>query len=68
MPLDASDRIRRIQETVLYTGYYIKNPSTNFSTCSVAQTSSNNRAFNTYEYKNQIYQGRSYFSTCISPR
>ena len=65
MPLDASDRIRRIQQTVLYTGYYIKNPSTNFSTCSVSQMSLNNRAFNTYDYKSQIQGGRIHFSTCI---
>jgi len=68
MPLDAGDRIRRIQETMLYTGYYIKNPTTNFSTCSIAYNSSNNRAFNTYEYKSQIQSGRIYFSTCIGTR
>jgi hypothetical protein len=64
MPLDASDKIRKIQETVLFTGYVNKTPRVNVSSCTTFYNSSNTRAFNTYEYKTQIEEGRIYFSTC----
>ena len=64
MPLDASDRIRKIQEIALFSGYVASNSKTNVSSCSTFYNSSNTRNFNTYEYKAQIQEGRIYFSTC----
>ena len=64
MPLDASDKIRKIQETVLFTGYAKTKPSVNVSTCTTFYKT-NIKAFNTYSYKTQIESGRIYFSTCV---
>lgn len=64
MPLDASDKISKVQEIALFKGYSIANPRVNVSTCSIFYNSSNTRNFNTYEYKTQIQEGRIYFSTC----
>lgn len=67
MPVDASDRIRRIQATTNFTGWAIKQqtlqPGVNVSTCTTFQNSTIQK-FVTYEYANQIEQGRIYFSTC----
>ena len=65
MPLDASDRIRKIQELALFSGYVATNPRVNVSTCSTFYKSTTSRTFNTYEYKTQIEGGRIYFSTCV---
>ena len=64
MPLDASDRIRKVQGTALFAGYVKENPRVNVSSCSTFYNSSNTRVFNTYEYKTQLQEGRIYFSTC----
>ena len=64
MPLDASDKIRKIQETVLFTGYVKNNPSVNVSSCTTFYKSAT-RSFNNYTYKSQIEEGRIYFSTCV---
>lgn len=65
--MDASDRVRRMQETVLFTGYAIQKqttqPGVNVSSCSGFQNSTIQN-FQTYEYATQIVQGRAYFSTC----
>ena len=64
MPLDASDRLRKVQETVLFTGYVKSNPNMNVSTCTNFYKT-NVKNFNTYTYKSQIESGRIYFSTCL---
>jgi hypothetical protein len=64
MPLDASDRLRKIQETVLFTGYVKSKPNVNVSSCTTFYKT-NTKNFNTYAYKSQIESGRIYFSTCI---
>ncbi len=65
--MDASDRVRRMQETVLFTGYAIQKqrtqPGVNVSSCSGFQNSTIQN-FQTYEYATQIAEGRVYFSTC----
>jgi len=64
MPLDASDKIRKVQEIALFKGYAIKNPKVNVSSCTTFYSSSNTRVFNTYEYKTQLQEGRIYFTSC----
>jgi hypothetical protein len=64
MPLDASDRLRKIQETVLFTGYVKSKPNVNVSSCTSFYKSTI-KNFNTYGYKSQIESGRIYFSTCL---
>jgi hypothetical protein len=67
MPLDASDRIRRIQQTTLFQGYAIQKqttqPGVNVSSCIGFQTSTLHQ-FKTYDYGYKIEEGRVYFSTC----
>lgn len=67
MPLDASDRIRKLQEITLFTGYAIQQqtqqPGVNVSSCTTFYQSTI-KQFETYEYKQKIEQGRVYFSTC----
>ena len=67
MPVDASDRIRRLQATTNFTGWAIKQqtlqPGVNVSSCTTFYTSTIQK-FDTYEYANQIEQGRIYFNTC----
>jgi hypothetical protein len=67
MPLDASDRIRRIQEIAVFQGYAIakqrSQPGVNVSSCATFHTSTINN-FITYETKYAIQEGRVYFSTC----
>ena len=57
MPLDASDRTRKIQEITLFTGYAIQKqftqPRVNVSTCSGFYNSTLQN-YTTYEYKTQI--------------
>jgi hypothetical protein len=69
MPLlDASDKIRRIQQTALFEGYAIgkqtSQPGVNVSTCTTFYSQSTIRKYNDYTYKNQIQEGLIYFSTC----
>jgi|LauGreDrversion4_2_1035121.scaffolds.fasta_scaffold1256394_2 hypothetical protein len=67
MPLDASDRIRRTQETTIFTGFAIQRqtlqPGVNVSTCATFYTSTLFK-YPSYEYGTQVEQGRVYFSTC----
>ncbi len=71
MPLDASDRIRRIQEIAIFQGYAIgkqtTQPGVNVSSCTGFYTSSINK-FASYELNYQTQQGRVYFSTCQGGR
>ena len=70
MPLDASDRIRRIQEIALFKGYAIAKqttqPGVNVSTCASFHNTSNINNFPSYNYKYSIQEGLGYFSTCQS--
>ena len=68
MSLDASDRIRKIQEITLFQGYAIKQqtlqPGVNVSTCSGFYNSTTKRVYTDYAYKASIQTGLTYFSTC----
>lgn len=67
MPLDASDRIRKIQEIALFQGFAIAKqrtqPGVNVSTCTGFYGSTLHQ-FQTFETKQKIEEGRVYFSTC----
>jgi hypothetical protein len=71
MPVDASDRIRKLQEIALFQGYAIQKqmtqPGVNVSSCIGFQMSTLHK-FETFNYANQIEQGRVYFSTCQGSR
>jgi hypothetical protein len=66
MPLDASDRIRRIQEITIFHGYAVMkqktDPGANVSTCIGFHSTVNN--YTSYASKYAIQEGRGYFSTC----
>jgi hypothetical protein len=68
MPLDASDRIRKIQEIALFQGYAVQQntlqPDVNVSTCATFYGSTIIHKYTDYQYKAQIEGGRKYFSTC----
>jgi len=68
MPLDASDKIRRIQEIALFQGYAIANktiqPTANVSTCTGFYNQSTLHKFVDYNYKYSIQEGLPLFSTC----
>ena len=68
MPLDASDKIRRVQEIALFQGYAIgkqtTQPGVNVSTCDTFYSQSTIRKYDDYTYKYQIKEGLPYFSTC----
>lgn len=67
MPVDASDRIRKTQEIAIFQGYAIRQqtlqPGVNVSSCIGFQMSTIHK-FDTFNYANQVEQGRVYFSTC----
>jgi hypothetical protein len=67
MPLDASDRIRRIQEIAIFQGYVVmkqgSQPGVNVSTCATFHTSTINN-YKSYERKYAVQEGLGYFSTC----
>jgi hypothetical protein len=69
MPLlDASDKIRRIQQIALFQGYAIgkqtTQPGVNVSTCDTFYSQSTIRKYNDFTYKYQIQEGLPQFSTC----
>lgn len=68
MPLDQSDRIRRIQQTTIFTGWAIQQqtqqPGQNISTCVGFYSPSTIHKFATYEYDNQVTEGQKYFRAC----
>ena len=68
MPLDASDRTRKIQEIALFQGYAIKQqtlqPGVNVSTCTAFYSTITKHVYTDYAYKASIEEGLTYFSTC----
>jgi hypothetical protein len=70
MPLDQSDRIRKLQEIKIFQGWavqqQVQQPNQDVSSCQGFVSSTTLHKFNTYEYANQVVQGRPYFSTCQS--
>ena len=66
--MDASDRLRRLQDLKLFQGYTIQQqtlqPGLNVSTCSGFTSPSTIRNFVTYNYANKVTAGLAYFSTC----
>jgi len=68
MPLDASDKIRKIQEIKVTQGYIIAKqttqPDVNVSTCTGFYAYSTIRNFTDYSLRQQTEDGIQYFSTC----
>jgi len=68
MPLDASDRIRRIQEIKVFQGFAIDKqttqPGVNVSSCAGFYSTNTLHKFGDYSYRQQVTEGRVYFSTC----
>ena len=70
MPLDASDRIQKIQQLALFNGFVrtesVLHPTLNVSTCSGFYGSTTTHKYDSYETKINVEQGLKYFSTCKS--
>jgi hypothetical protein len=68
MPLDASDRTRRIQDITIFQGYAIakqtQQPGVNVSTCAGFNSPSTIKQFTSYEVGYDVRAGLVYFSTC----
>ena len=68
MPLDASDKIRKVQEIAIVQGYAIakqtSQPGVNVSTCSGFYSNTTIHKFADYAYRQQVEDGLQYFSTC----
>jgi hypothetical protein len=68
MPLDASDRTRRIQEITIFQGYVktkqTTQPGVNVSTCTGFYGTSTINNFTSYAKKYAVQEGLTYFSTC----
>lgn len=68
MPLDASDRIRKIQEIAIFQGFAIakqtSQPGVNVSSCAGYNGVSTIQKYASYELRTQTQEGRIYFSTC----
>jgi len=68
MPLDASDKIRKIQEIKVTQGYIIAKqttqPGVNVSTCTGFYAYSTIRNFTDYSLRQQTEDGIQYFSRC----
>jgi hypothetical protein len=68
MPLDASDKIRKIQEIKVTQGYAIgkqtTQPGVNVSTCAGFYAYSTIRNFTEYSLRQKTEDGLQYFSTC----
>jgi hypothetical protein len=66
--MDASDRLRRLQDLKLFQGWAIQQqtlqPGVNVSTCSGFTSSSTIHKFVTYDYASKVTAGLVYFSTC----
>jgi hypothetical protein len=67
MPLDASDRIRKIQEIAVFQGYTVEKqssqPGVNVSSCTGFYKSTIHK-YTDYAAKYQVTDGLQYFSTC----
>ena len=70
MPLDESDRIRKMQEIKTFQGWAAQQntiqPTVNISSCVVFNSSQTLKNFNTYQYTQLVEAGRPLFSTCQS--
>jgi len=70
MPLDASDRIRKIQQLSIFNGYVItkatQQPTVNVSTCTGFYGSTTIRSYDSYTTKTDIEQGLKHYSTCTT--
>ena len=68
MPLDQSDRIRRLNQTTVFQGWAIQQqtlqPGINISTCIGFYSPSTIHNFVTYNYGNEIYAGQKTFREC----
>ena len=68
MPLDASDKIRKVQEIAIFQGYAIEKqtsqPGVNVSTCAGFYGNTTIRKFGDYTYRQQVEDGLQFFSTC----
>ena len=68
MPLDASDRIKKIQDIALFKGYVTmkqgSQPGVNVSTCTGFHGASTINNFSSYYTMYNVEQGLKYFSTC----
>lgn len=69
MPLDASDRLRRVQDLTIFGGYIdtkkFTNPTADVSTivCNNQRISTVANVYSDYAFKAAIEKGRIYFST-----
>ena len=70
MPLEASDKIQKIQQLTLFSGYVAAqasiNPRLNVSTCAGYYGSTTVHTYSSYETKTNIEQGLKYYSTCTT--
>ena len=70
MPLDASDRIRKIQQLALFNGFVRTEaslrPNINVSTCSGFYASTAIHSYDSYTTKIDLEQGLKYYSTCTT--
>ena len=68
MPVDASDRLRRINDIAVFKSFVIQKqiqqPGVGVSTCQGFNGTSTIRNFGTFNRAYDIEQGRVYFSTC----
>ena len=68
MPLDASDRIRKIQEIAIFQGFAIakqtSQPGVDVSSCVGYHGISTIQTYPSYELRTQTQEGLVYFSTC----
>jgi hypothetical protein len=68
MPLDASDKIRKIQEIAVVQGFIqqkaVTQPGVNVSTCTGFYSQSTIRTYTDYSIRQQVENGLQYYSTC----
>ena len=66
--MDASDRIRKIQQLTIFNGYVIGKailqPTVNISTCAGFYGSTTIHSYDSYTTKTDIEQGLKYYSPC----
>lgn len=69
MPLEQSDRIRRLQEKTIFGGWAVQQqtqqPGVNVSSCQSFYQSTIHK-FDTFEYGQQVTSGRPLFNACTS--
>jgi hypothetical protein len=66
--MDASDKIRKVQEIALVQGYIIEKqtsqPGVNVSTCTGFYSYATIHTFSDYSIRQQVEDGLQYYSTC----